>query len=410
MAGTCPRCGARTLVRLGPEESCPTCASSEAWDRYAKRGLTLDLGVIEESERRRGRETGGGRGAWRRIRGYLPTAVAAAVAVAALLPCIRLLRAWPLAPLEELRRGWTSQARFASLLGIGALGAAIAALLLLRRGRLFRSMALVAGNLLAAVTGIAALVVGVVFWVGTASLSGWSFDRMTPLDVVQTPLARAAMDAAAVILAPDEGGDMRGLAIGSGTVIGRSAGRAWVLTNSHVAIPYRPAGAFRDAESAHPVWVYLSDGRNAEGRVRWAGEPPLDVALVSTEIADAPAPVVVAPDAGGLEVGADVFFVPNPFRSGWLLHRGNVLERDPHATPAGEYSLVFTDLPLQQGDSGSGLFDATGRLVGINTWQVLRLGGAEAAVPRGISLPSNVLREIMDLIRGDALANLDSRR
>jgi hypothetical protein len=410
MAESCPRCGARTPVRLGPEESCPACASTEAWDRYAKRGLTLDLRAIEESERRRGKEPGGGRGPSWRIRGHLPTAIAAALAIAALLPCIRLLRSWPLAPLDELRRGWTSGARHACLFGLAALGAAIAALLLLRRGRLFRSLPLVAGNLLAAGAGIAASVVGLVFWLGTASLSGWQFDRMTPLDVVQTPLARAAMEAAAVILAPDEGGDMRGLAIGSGTVIGRSAGRAWVLTNSHVAIPYMPAGAFRDASSAHPVWVYLSDGRNAEGRVRWAGEPPLDVALVSAEIEGAPEPVVVAPDAGGLEEGAAVFFVPNPFRGGWLLHRGNVLERDPHATPAGEFSLVFTDLPLQQGDSGSGLFDATGRLVGINTWQVLRLGGREAAVPRGISLPSNVLREIMDLIQGDALGSLESNR
>jgi S1-C subfamily serine protease len=233
---------------------------------------------------------------------------------------------------------------------------------------------------------------------------------MIPLDVAQTPLARAAMEATAVILAPDEDGDMRGLAIGTGAVIGRSGRRTWVLTNSHVAIPYAPAGAFRDARSAHGVWVYLSDGRHAEGRVRWAGEPPLDVALVSAEIEDAPPPVQVAPDAGGLEEGADVFFVPNPFRQGWHLHRGRVIERDPHRTPAGEFSLVLTNLPLQQGDSGSGLFDATGRLVGINTWAVLRLDGKPAAVPRGISLPSNVLREIMDLIHGDSLGSLDTNR
>jgi len=397
-------------MRLAPGEACPSCASAEAWDRYGKRRLIPDHPAIEESERRRGRDSGGAGGPGRRIRGHLPTAVAAALAVAALFPCVRLLSAWPLAPLESLRREWISEAKTACVAGSLALAAALTAMLLLRRGRLFRSLPLVAGNLLAVVTGTGALVVGLVFWIGAGSLQGWQFDRMTPLDIVQTPLARAAMDATAVILAPDEEGDMRGLAIGAGTVIGRGAGRAWVLTNSHVAIPYRPAGAFRDAGSAHPVWVYLSDGRNAEGRVRWAGEPPLDVALVSTEIDGAPAPVPVAPDAGSLEVGAGVFFVPNPFRDGWRLHRGHVLERDPHGTPAGDFSLVFTDLPLQRGDSGSGLFDTTGHLVGINTWQVLRMDGRTAAVPRGISLPSNVLREIMDLIRDDALGDLDSNR
>jgi S1-C subfamily serine protease len=179
-----------------------------------------------------------------------------------------------------------------------------------------------------------------------------------------------------------------------------------VLTNSHVAMPYLPAGAFRDPRVAQPVWVYLSDGRHGAGRVRWVGEPPLDVALVSVAVRGAPAPVPVAPDAGEVGVGAEVFFVPNPFRDGWRLHRGAVRERQPHRTPAGEFSLVLTDLPLQQGDSGSGLFDATGRLVGINTWAILTAGGQSASVPSGISLPSNVLRQIMDLIHDDSLERL----
>jgi S1-C subfamily serine protease len=230
---------------------------------------------------------------------------------------------------------------------------------------------------------------------------------MPPLEAAATPLSRAAMAATAVIVAPDEDGDMRGLAIGTGSVIGRGAHAAFVLTNSHVAIPYLPAGAFRDPKAAQPVWVYLADGRHGPGRVRWVGEPPLDVALVSVVVDDAPAPVPVAPDAGEVEVEAEVFFVPNPFRSGWLVHRGVVGERQPHRTPAGEFSLVLTNLPLQQGDSGSGLFDASGRLVGINTWAVFTAGGRSASVPSGISLPSNVLRQIMDLIRDDSLERLD---
>jgi len=408
MAGGCPRCGTRPAVRLEPGEVCPDCASAEAWDRYAERGLVLDRATIEESFRRRGGGSGGP-GAWRRIRSYLPSAIAAVAGVAALVPVVRLLRAWPLEPLAELRHAWLRYAQMASFAGVVTLGAAITALVLLRRSRIFRSLPLVGANLLAVGAGAVALVAGLLYWHDAVSLSGWQFDTMTALDVAQTPLARAAMEATAVILAPDADGDMRGLAIGTGAVIGRGGGRTWVLTNSHVAIPYLPAGAFRDPRGAQPVWVYLSDGRNAKGRVRWAGEPPLDVALVSTEIDDGPTPVLVARDVGGLEEGADVFFVPNPFRRGWLLHRGHVLERAPHHTPAGDFSLVVTDLPLQQGDSGSGLFDAAGSLVGINTWAVLRMDGQPAIVPQGMSLPSDVLHEIMDLIRRDSLENLDNR-
>ena len=84
-------------------------------------------------------------------------------------------------------------------------------------------------------------------------------------------------------------------------------------------------------------------------------------------------------------------FVPNPFRSGWMVHHGKVLKRESHRTPAGEYSLIYTSLPVQPGDSGTGLFDSLGRLVGLNTWTHIEEGG-----PKGISLPSNTMERIVE--------------
>jgi S1-C subfamily serine protease len=168
-------------------------------------------------------------------------------------------------------------------------------------------------------------------------------------------------------------------------------------------MPYASVAAFRDPKDAHPVWVYFSDGRHAEGRVVWTAEPPLDVAVVRVDIDDPPNPVPVRASADGAEQGFDVAFVPNPFRSGWTVHRGKVLKRESHRTPAGDYSLIYTSLPVQPGDSGTGLFDSLGRLVGLNTWTQIEDGG-----PKGISLPSNTMERIVKMMDDNELGDFDA--
>ena len=89
-----------------------------------------------------------------------------------------------------------------------------------------------------------------------------------------------------------------------------------------------------------------------------------------------------------------MFFVPNPYRDGWMVHRGAVLARREHETPAGRFSLLITDLPVVPGDSGSGLYDEQGRLVGVNTWRQKGIEGT-----RAISLPSDALQRVLDRMR-----------
>jgi serine protease Do len=138
--------------------------------------------------------------------------------------------------------------------------------------------------------------------------------------------------------------------------------------------------------------------------VRWTAAPPLDVAVVEVPLADPPAPVTISPDASSLAPGASVMFVPNPYRDGWKVISGELRRREPHRTPAGTYELLYTDLPVIPGDSGSGLFDARGQLVGLNTWT--RPGAHGDA--EGISLPSETMRTLVDAIARGELDQLDS--
>jgi S1-C subfamily serine protease len=111
---------------------------------------------------------------------------------------------------------------------------------------------------------------------------------------------------------------------------------------------------------------------------------------------------VISPDTESLQTDSPVTFVPNPLRDGWLVYDGRVQNRELHDTPAGPFSLLFTDLPVKPGDSGSGLYDSRGQLVGLNTWT--RMGGGQA--PQGISLPSEAMRAIVEAIDQDRLDSL----
>jgi S1-C subfamily serine protease len=204
------------------------------------------------------------------------------------------------------------------------------------------------------------------------------------------------------VLAPDADGDARGLAMGTGAVIAGDDQRAWIVTCSHVAMPYVAVGAWRNARDAQPVWVALSDGREARGTVRWAAPPPLDVVLIELPVAHSPEPVVIAADTAALASDDKVTFVPNPFRSGWHVLHGKLLRRETHHTPAGVFDLLFTDLLVIPGDSGSGLYDDRGRLVGLNTWT--RIDGYG---PHGISLPSETMQVLVAAIRDGKLDRLD---
>jgi S1-C subfamily serine protease len=97
-----------------------------------------------------------------------------------------------------------------------------------------------------------------------------------------------------------------------------------------------------------------------------------------------------------------VTFVPDPYRSGWSVEHGKIVRRDTHHTPAGTYDLLVTDLRVLPGDSGSGLYDVRGQLVGLNTWT-----GVEDGHARGISLPSEAMQQLVVAIRDGALDRLD---
>lgn len=403
MTAVCPSCKTIGPVRLAPGQMCAACEAQAAWQRVGEGGrMVIDRDSIAAAVRRREGEAAG-QPLWRRCLAWVMPAATLGAAAFAFWWMHQLLAARSIGPLAALVAELTASARSTTLIGAGGVILGVVAFVRLRRRRQFRRLAILTCHLLAIVAGAAAIVLGAFHWYALGAGTGWRHTAMPARASLGVPShVDRILDATVVVLAPDGDGDARNLAMGTGEVIAKDEARAWIVTCSHVAMPYVAVASWHHARDAWPVWVQLADGREGRGVVRWTAPPPLDVALVELRIDHPPEPVAIAADTSVLGPDDGVTFVPNPYRAGWHVLHGKLLRRDTHHTPAGTYDLLFTDLPVIPGDSGSGLYDARGRLVGLNAWTHIEDGGA-----RGISLPSETMRALVAAISDGKLDQLD---
>jgi S1-C subfamily serine protease len=400
----CSACNTVGPAKLYAGQVCAACEAQQAWSKV-EAGLVIDRASIDAAVQRRQGEAAG-EPMWRRLLVWAMPAATLGLAALAGLCLLQLLSARSIGPLGSLLSGLMSASRRATLVGLAAVILGVVALVRMRQRRHFRQLAMLGSHLVAIVAGCTALVIGVLHWIAMSGGFGGQYTSM-PVRVSLDASAQVEriVNATVVVLAPGADGDARALAMGTGAVIASDDTRAWIVTCSHVALPYAAVGTWRHARDAQPVWVQLSDGREGRATVRWTAPPPLDVALVELPIAHPPAPVVIAPDTSAIQSSANVTFVPNPYRAGWKVLSGELLRRERHRTPAGSYDLLYTNLPVTHGDSGSGLYDAHGQLIGLNTWTLV--GAAGAAGSQGISLPSETMRVLVDAIRDGKLDQLD---
>lgn len=172
-------------------------------------------------------------------------------------------------------------------------------------------------------------------------------------DRVRAVAPRARDAVVAIVIAPKDGADAKGQGgTGSGTLISADG---WVLTAGHVG-----------QEPGRAVTVLLADGTELKGLT--AGQhfgPDGDVGLVKADPAGRTLPFAELGASASLATGDPVLALGHPLgpeRSPWRpppLRVGRVLGR--------EGWRIAIDAPLSPGDSGGGVFDLEGRLVGVNS-------------------------------------------
>jgi serine protease Do len=198
-----------------------------------------------------------------------------------------------------------------------------------------------------------------------------------------------ATAAAVAIFAGAEGG-------GSGVLVSPDG---YALTNFHVV---QPAGV--------AMTCGLADGKLYDA-VLVGLDPTGDVALIKLVGRD-DFPCVTLADSDAVEVGDWCFAAGNPFLLATDLvpsiSAGIVSGTHRYQFPAGtilEYTdCIQTDAAINPGNSGGGLFDAAGRLIGVNGRASFEKRG-RVNVGAGYAISANQLRNFLGSLKGGLLVD-----
>jgi serine protease Do len=155
-----------------------------------------------------------------------------------------------------------------------------------------------------------------------------------------------------------------------------------IVTNNHVI------------ENAAEVEVALNDSSRYKARVV-GRDSRTDLALLKID-AGGPLPYVELGNSDQAQVGDWVLAVGNPFGLGGSVSAGIISARgrDINSGPYDDFLQI--DAPINRGNSGGPLFDASGRVIGINTAIYTPSGGN---VGIGFAIPSDAVEKVIAALK-----------
>lgn len=182
--------------------------------------------------------------------------------------------------------------------------------------------------------------------------------------------------------------------VGAGVIVRLDDGIAYVATGRHVVdLGFR--GRTSPAPSgSNDVTVVGVDGTRAVANVEWLAPHGIDLAIVSAPLTSGALRAARWDRAAVPRDGDAVFAVGNPHGSGWKHTSGSLTqvrnqERDGHP-----FQILQAKLALAPGYSGGGLYDAEGRLIGINSLGGVAVGDPRIAGGIGFSVSMPTLLEL----------------
>lgn len=179
---------------------------------------------------------------------------------------------------------------------------------------------------------------------------------------------------------------------GSGFVVD---GRGYIVTSQHVVVA--PGG---DRSSA--VFAEFASGDRVAAEIVGTDDFS-DIAVLKVDADDVKLHPVPLADSDRVIVGEPVAAIGSPFGREGSLSIGVVsgLHRTRDALIDGDrdadlHDLIQTDAAINHGNSGGPLFDAAGRVIGLNAQIESTTGRGEGV---GYAIPSNTVKRSLDQIR-----------
>lgn len=184
--------------------------------------------------------------------------------------------------------------------------------------------------------------------------------------------------------------------LGSGVILHHENDKALILTNRHV-VDYVFAQSHgqlqRPISKIEELEIMYVTREQQKGKVIWFADDEVDLAIV-----EAPCPggieAVVWQAAGDVQIGEQVFAIGNPMGLGWTFTRGVVSALRQHKYGNRDVPVLQTDTRIGPGNSGGGLYNQKGELIGINTFVVSGSVANAGETGLGFAIRKNVLLDL----------------
>lgn len=260
---------------------------------------------------------------------------------------------------------------------------------------------------------ISGIMLGIFDMVGWLAVFGWGLSQFGLMPAMERdailpdvasikgldpPLRRAML--ANVLIEHRSGLAGMGLSMGSGVILGIDKGEAVIVTNRHVIddsfSPTTDTAA--DLERLGAIEISFFGRPRTTGRVVWTAPNGADLALMRVPFqAAGEAQAALWQRGRPAAVGAQVFAIGNPHRLGWTHTQGVISQFRSQQMGNRQVRLIQVQVALNPGNSGGGLYDRDGYLIGINSI------GQDKSVSEGIGF-AIALDNLLDLAPRDLAA------
>ena len=158
--------------------------------------------------------------------------------------------------------------------------------------------------------------------------------------------------------------------VGSGVVVKVAADSVTILTNRHV-VDAKFTGP-EDADKPKPdgdCSVKFIGHPTMKGSVAWIAPFGVDAALLQVAMLDTKDIVAACwAKKPTCQISDRVFAIGNPMGLGWSHASGDISQIRRQDFGPLDLRVIQTSAPVNHGNSGGGLYDERGLLIGINTW------------------------------------------
>jgi S1-C subfamily serine protease len=177
-------------------------------------------------------------------------------------------------------------------------------------------------------------------------------------------------------------------ALGSGFVIDKAG---HIVTNYHVV------------EGASDIEIGFSNHDTRKATIVGT-DPSTDLAVLKVDASARALTPLPLGDSDRAQVGDQVVAIGNPFGLERTATLGIVSALQRAVTAPNGYTIdhvIQTDAPINRGNSGGPLIDASGRVIGVNSQIETGGEGATGNVGIGFAVPSNTVKTIVGQILGN---------